>query len=97
MEFRALATGVTFYPGIGADEATKELNSLVGQITAAWAGVEDGLFEIFVIAIAGTFFVENIAPYRAVFFTFSAYEGKMRMTNNAMKGRYEGSTEILRQ
>lgn len=79
---------LTFYPGVGADEAIAELHGLVGQITATWAEIEDQLFTLFVIAISGTWHVGHLGPYRAVFFTFSSFEGKMRMVHNAMKARY---------
>jgi hypothetical protein len=90
-----LTNGVTFYLGIGADEAVAELHGLVGEITAKWAGVEDQLFQLFVVALAGTWLVGDIRPYRAVFFTFSSYEGKMRMVHNAMKARYGEDKEIM--
>jgi hypothetical protein len=85
----------TWYPGVGADRATRDLNELVGQITANWAGVEDGLFNIFVVALNGTFLVKDLRPLRAVFFTFSAYEGKMRMVNNAIKARFAQDQDVL--
>jgi hypothetical protein len=94
MECVSLTNGNTFYPGIGADEAMAELHGLVGQITSTWAEVEDGLFHIFVIAIAGTFFVGDLRPYRSVFFTFSSYEGKMRMVHNAMNTKYSNDEDV---
>jgi hypothetical protein len=90
-----VTNGVTFYPGVGADEAIAELHSLVGEITANWASVEDNLCRLFVVAIAGTWLVPDIRPYRAVFFTFSSYEGKMRMVHNAMKARYGENKEVM--
>jgi hypothetical protein len=89
-----VSEGVTSYPGVGADEAIDELHRLVGEITSEWAGVEDQLFRIFVVALAGAFHID-LRPYRAVFFTFSSYEGKMRMTNNAVRARYAENEEIL--
>jgi hypothetical protein len=89
-----LGTGGTFYPGVGTDEATAELYNLVGQITGTWAQVEDGLFNVFVVALAGSLFVSDLRSYRAVFFSFSSYESKMRMTNNAMKSRYGNNEKI---
>lgn len=91
-----LSNGVTFYPGIGADEEIEKLERLIGKITAFWAQVEDSLFNLFVVAIAGTW-PNEIRPYRAVFFTFSAYEGKMRMLNNAMKARFGDNKEIAEE
>ncbi len=85
----------TWYPGIGADEEIARLEHLVGKITAFWAGVEDHLFTVFLAAIAGTPTVHGIRPYRAVFFTFSAYEGKMRMTDNAMKARFGENEKVM--
>jgi hypothetical protein len=86
--------GVTFYPGVGAEEAIAELHSLIGQITADWARIEDGLFTVFVLALVGSFPEDQLGPYRAVFFTFSSYEGKMRMVNNAMNARYGGNEKV---
>jgi hypothetical protein len=83
-----LTNETTFHPGIGADEAMAELHGLIGQITSNWAEVEDGLFHLFVTALAGTWSVGDLRPYRSVFFTFNSYEQKMRMLNNAMKARY---------
>jgi hypothetical protein len=90
-----MSGGQVFYPGVGADEAMSELNKLVGQITANWANVEDGLFQVFVLAIAGTGLVQDIRPYRAVFFTFGSYEGKMRMVHNAMKTRFADEANVM--
>jgi hypothetical protein len=53
----------------------------------------DHLFHVFVVALAGV--VSDLRPYRAVFFTFSSYEAKMRMTNNAMKSRYGKNENII--
>ena len=50
---------------------------------------------MFVVALAGTWHVGDLRPYRAVFFTFSSYEGKMRMVHNAMKARYGANEEIM--
>jgi hypothetical protein len=91
----SLDSGQTFYPGIGADDAIAELHSLVGQITASWADVEDQLFQVFVMAVAGTWLVGDIRPYRAVFFSFNSYEQKMKMVHNAMKARYSDNREIM--
>lgn len=85
---------VTFYPGVGADAEIARLQGLVGQITGYWAQVEDQLFEIFVISVAGRWLVD-LEPYRAVFFTFSSFEAKMRMTHNAMKVRYGKDESII--
>ena len=52
-----MANPVTFYPGIGADEEIARLERLLGKITAYWAQVEDGLFNLFVVALAGTWAV----------------------------------------
>ncbi len=92
-----MTNAVTFYPGLGADEAIAELHGLVGEIAAFWAHVEDGLFELFVTAIAGTWLVGDVRPYRAVFFTFSSYESKMRMVQNAMRARFCENGEITRE
>jgi hypothetical protein len=91
----SLTNGVTFYPGVGADKAIAELHELIGQITSSWAEVEDGLFHVFVIAIAGPSLVGDVRPYRSVFFTFSSYEGKMRMVHNAMNTRYGNDEGII--
>ena len=72
-----------------------ELHQLVGQITATWAEVEDGLFNTFVVTVAGTSLVDDQRPYRAVFFTFSSYEGKMRMTRNALRARFGENEQIM--
>jgi hypothetical protein len=53
-----------------------ELHSLVGQITASWAHVEDQLFQVFVLAVAGTWLVGDIRPYRAVFLPSVPMRGK---------------------
>ncbi len=90
-----MANPVTFYPGIGADEEIARLERLLGKIAAYWAQVEDGLFNLFVVALAGTWLIGDVRPYRAVFFTFSSYEGKMRMVNNAMKSRYGADEKIM--
>lgn len=87
----------TLHPGIGSDQKTNELQNLVGQITSTWAGVEDQLFQVFVVALAGTWLVGDVRPYRAVFFTFSSYEGKMRMTHNAMKSRFGENKQTMEQ
>jgi hypothetical protein len=84
-----------FYPGVGADEAIAELHNLVGQITATWAGVEDELFHVFVVAIAGTWSVQDVHPYRAVFFEFPSYESKRRMVDSAIKARYGENKEVM--
>lgn len=84
-----------WYPGVGADAAMSELHKLVGQITASWANLEDELFHVFLVALAGSLLVDNIKPYRAVFFSFSSYEGKMRMTDNAMTARYGNDKERM--
>jgi hypothetical protein len=94
-EFLPLTNGQTFYPGIGADEAIAELHNLVGRITASWAEVEDQLFQVFVIAVAGTWLVGDIRPYRAVFFAVSSYGTKMRLVHDAMKARYGENGEVL--
>jgi hypothetical protein len=85
----------SYYPGVGADEEIAKLERLVGKITASWALVEGALFHLFVIAVAGTWAVGNLLPYRAVFFTFSAYEGKMRMLHNAMKARFNADATVM--
>jgi hypothetical protein len=92
-----LSNGPTWYPGIGADEEIAKLERLVGQITAFWAKVEDELFVIFMFAIAGdslNIFVD-IEPCRAVFFSFSSFEGKMRMLHNAMCARFRNDDRTL--
>jgi len=94
-EGRLSSEATTFYPGVGADQAIDELHNLVGQITANWATIEDQLFNVFVIAVAGTGMVPDLRTYRAVFFTFPSYEGKMRMTHNAMKARYGLDTDVM--
>lgn len=88
---------VTWYPGVGADEEIARLERLVGKITAYWAQVEDGLFTIFVFAVAGTFAVGDLQPVRAVFFTFSSFEGKMRMLHNAMRQRFRDDPDTIAQ
>lgn len=88
-------TPQTFYPGVGADAEIEKLERLVGKIMGFWAQVEDGLFNVFVVAITGTLVAGDIRPYRAVFFTFSAYEGKMRMVDNAMKARFRENNQII--
>ncbi len=96
LECSILSNGVTFYPGIGADEEIEKLERLVGKITAYWAQVEDQLFSLFVAAVAGGPPMDHqLGPYRAVFFTFSSYEGKMRMVHNAMKARYAANEELM--
>ena len=92
-----MSNGVTFYPGVGADEEIERLERLVGKITGFWAQVEDSLFELFVVAIAGKWLVGDVRPYRAVFFTFSAYEGKMRMLNNAIRARYGENEGLMKE
>jgi hypothetical protein len=84
----ALSMEATFYPGIGADEEIAKLERLVGKITGSWAEAEDQLFTIFVFAVAGTWSVRDIEPYRAVFFSFNSYDSKMRMVHNAMRTRF---------
>jgi hypothetical protein len=92
-----VSNSTTFYPGVGADDAMRELRELVGQITATWAEVEDQLFHVFVVALAGTFYVQDLKPYRAAFFARGSYENKMRMTNEAMKARYAANTVVIEQ
>jgi hypothetical protein len=93
-----LSTGpTTWYPGVGADEEIAKLERLVGKITAFWAEVEDELFAIFMFAVSGKWWMDAMAevePYRAVFFTFSSYESKMRMLHNAMRVRFESNEKI---
>ncbi len=50
----------TFYPGIGADDEMNELKRLVGDFTAYWTQVEDGMFQLFVVAIAGDWLIGDI-------------------------------------
>jgi hypothetical protein len=88
---------VTWYPGIGADDEIARLQRLVGKITAYWAELEDSLFTIFVFALAGTWSIRDVEPYRAVFYTFSSYEGKMRMLHNAMKQRFRNDPETMEE
>jgi hypothetical protein len=57
----------------------------------------DGLFEVFLVALTGQWSVEPMEPYRAVFFTFSSYEQKMRIVDSAMKARYRENNEILEE
>ncbi|ANG97776.1 hypothetical protein A8A54_15570 [Brucella pseudogrignonensis] len=85
----------TFYPGVGADDQVAALERLVGQITGRWAQIEDQLFDLFVIALAGSKVFSEIEPYRAVFFSFSSFEGKMKMLNNALKARLSDRCEDL--
>jgi hypothetical protein len=88
---------VTWYPGLGADEEIARLEQLVGKITAQWAEIEDSLFMIFVFAVAGKWAVGDIEPYRAVFYTFSSYENKMRMLHNAMKARFPSDSSAMNE
>ena len=91
-------TDKTPYPGVGAVEEIDKLELLVGKITGYWAQIEDQLFNIFVAVLArGYPDANDIAPYRAVFFTFSSYEAKMRLVNNAIKQRYETGDSILNE
>lgn len=87
----------TWYPGIGSEEATERLHRLVGKITAHWALVEDSLFELFIVALTGKTWVDNFAPYRSVFFSFSSYEGKMKMIDAAMRSRYANDDAKLQK
>ncbi|WP_139234339.1 hypothetical protein [Methylobacterium pseudosasicola] len=86
---------VTFYPGKGADEKVAELEIMVGKITANWAGVEDGMFEIFYGAITNWDFNADMKTLRALFFTFSSYEQKMRMLHNVIKTKLRDRPEQL--
>lgn len=90
-----MSDGATFYAGVGADAEIEKLYSLVGKITGFWAEVEDGLLLAFVVAVAGTLRVDDIRPYRAVFFTVRSYEGKKHMVDKAMKARCSANMEIL--
>lgn len=85
----------TFHPGIGADEEIAKLQRAVGEITGFWAQIEDGLFHLFVVAIAGTWLVADLRPYRAVFFNFTQYNTKRQMVDNAMKARFGDNEEIM--
>lgn len=85
----------TWYPGVGADKKTAELYELVGKITATWAQVEDVLFQVFVVALTGTWLGNDLRPYRAVFFSFSSFEQKKKMVNSAIKTRFAEDPEIL--
>jgi hypothetical protein len=85
----------TFYPGIGADEEIARLHHAVGEITGFLAQIEDGLFHLFVVAIAGKWLVGDIRPDRAVFFTPTTYNPKRQMVDNAMKARFGDNEEIM--
>jgi hypothetical protein len=90
LEAVPLSNGPIWYPGVGADEEIAKLERLVGKITAFWAEVEDELFAIFMFAVAGKWRVEAMAdvePYRAVFFTFSSYEGKTTIFSSGLSAR----------
>jgi hypothetical protein len=84
----------TWYPGVGADAAIAALERAVGKFTGYWAQVEDGLFELFVVALVGTHLTQGLQIYRGIFFTFSSFESKMRLLNNAMRSRFGGNKSI---
>jgi len=90
-----VTNGTTSYPGVGVDEAMTELHNLVGQITARWASVEESLFHVFVVALAGTWLAGDFRPYRAVFFAFNSFDTKMRMVDSAMQARFGADENIM--
>lgn len=73
------------------------LKNTVGEITGYWAEIEDQLFFLFVTVLNGTWMVENLRPYRAVFLSHRSYDGKMRMINGSIKARYTSNETVLEQ